>query len=501
MSLFAHFQDLVDRRKHLIFSILGVLSCFWAMGLLSSQAASEGPPNIVFIFVDNLGYGDIEPFGAKTIRTPNLNRMAEEGRKFTHFYVTAGVCTPSRASAMTGCYAQRVGMHYNERDQHVLRPISPYGLNPDEVTIAEILKEQGYATTCIGKWHLGDQEPFLPTRQGFDSYFGIPYSDDMTARVWEPDGSTWPPLPLMENEAVIEAPVDRDYLTKRYTERALEFIESNQKRPFFLYMPQAMPGSTRAPYASPEFRGKSEAGPWGDAVEELDWSVGEILDKLVELDLHENTLVVWTSDNGSPMVTSPGGPYRGTNAPLFGRGYTTAEGAFRVPTLFWWPGKITERTICSELATTMDFLPTFARLAGSEPPKDRVIDGHDIRPLIYGEKGAKSPYEAFYYYNRDQLQAVRSGLWKLFLPLENSMRHPHYPRSYTGPTEAFLFNVIEDIGCSRNVAAEYPEVVARLELLAEQARKDLGDLDLSGSGQRQRGHVENPVPQLLGNQP
>ena len=175
MSLFAHYKDSVNRLKHLIFSVLGALSCLWPIGLLSLQAASEGPPNIVFIFVDNLGYGDIEPFGATTIRTPNLNRMAEEGRKFTHFYVTAGVCTPSRASAMTGCYAQRVGMHYNERDQHVLRPISPYGLNPDEVTIAEILKEQGYATTCIGKWHLGDQEPFLPTRQGFDSYLGIPY--------------------------------------------------------------------------------------------------------------------------------------------------------------------------------------------------------------------------------------------------------------------------------------------------------------------------------------
>ena len=497
MSLFAHYKDSVNRLKHLIFSVLGALSCLWPIGLLSLQAASEGPPNIVFIFVDNLGYGDIEPFGATTIRTPNLNRMAEEGRKFTHFYVTAGVCTPSRASAMTGCYAQRVGMHYNERDQHVLRPISPYGLNPDEVTIAEILKEQGYATTCIGKWHLGDQEPFLPTRQGFDSYLGIPYSDDMTARVWEPDGSTWPPLPLMENESVIEAPVDRDYLTKRYTERALEFIESNKERPFFLYMPQAMPGSTRAPYASPEFRGKSEAGPWGDAVEELDWSVGEILDKLVELGIDENTLVVWTSDNGSPMVTSPGGPYRGTNAPLYGQGYTTAEGAFRVPTLFWWPGKIAESAICSELATTMDLLPTFARLAGAEPPKDRVIDGHDIRPLIFGEKGAKTPYEAFYYYNRDQLQAVRSGAWKLFLPLEKSMRHPRYPRSYTGPTEAFLFNVVEDVGCSRNVAADYPEVVARLELLAEQARKDLGDLDLSGSGQRRRGQVENPVPRLI----
>ena len=457
------------------------------------------PPNIVFIYADNLGYGDIEPFGATTIKTPHLNRMAAEGRKFTHFCVTAGVCTPSRASAMTGCYAQRVGMHLNERDQHVLRPISPYGLNPEEITVAEILKDQGYATTCIGKWHLGDQPPFLPTRQGFDSYFGIPYSDDMTARTWEPDGSVWPPLPLMENEQVIEAPVDRDYLTKRYTERALDFIEANQDGPFFLYMPQAMPGSTRAPYASPEFRGKSEAGPWGDSVEELDWSLGQILDKLVELGIDNNTLVLWTSDNGSPMIRAQDGPYRGTNAPLFGTGYTTAEGSFRVPTIFWWPGKIPAGTVSEELTTTMDLLPTFASLAGSSPPTDRTIDGYDVRSLLFDESGAKTPYDVFYYYTRDQLQAVRSGPWKLFLPLESSTRHPHYARNHSGPTEALLFNVVEDIACEHNVIENHPEIVARLEAFAKKAREDLGDFDQSGSGQRARGFVTNPKPQVLPN--
>ena len=497
MSFFAYFQDTVGRLKHLIFSVLGALSCLWGMGLLSLQAASEGPPNIIFIFVDNLGYGDIEPFGATTTRTPNLNRMAKEGRKFTHFYVTAGVCTPSRASAMTGCYAQRLGMHFNERDQHVLRPISPYGLNPKEITIAEILKEQGYAATCIGKWHLGDQESFLPTRQGFDSYYGIPYSDDMTARVWENDGSKWPPLPLMENETVIEAPVDRNFLTKRYTERALEFIEANKDGPFFLYMPQAMPGSTRAPYASPDFRGKSEAGPWGDSVEELDWSVGRILDRLSELDLDQNTLVLWTSDNGSPMVTSPDGPYRGTNAPLYGQGYTTAEGAFRVPTLAWWPGKIPAGSECDELVSTMDLLPTFAQLAGGAPPSDRKIDGYDIQPLLFGVENAKSPYEVFYYYNRDQLQAIRSGPWKLFLPLTESVRHPRYPRRYTGSTEAFLFNLVEDVSCTQNVASNRPDIVARLEALAEKARRDLGDYGVPGNAQRERGQVDGPKPQTL----
>ena len=222
--------------------------------------------NFIVIFCDNLGYGDVEPFGSKVHRTPHLNRMAKEGRKFTHFYVTAGVCTPSRASIMTGCYAQRVQMHVNPRDQHVLRPISPYGLHPDEITLAEVLKKQGYATTIIGKWHLGDQPEFLPTRQGFDSFFGIPYSDDMTKATGERigsrmDGDRWPPLPLMENEKVIEAPADRDLLTKRYTERALRFIEQNKKNPFFLYFPHAMPGSTVKPFASPKFKGKSKNGP------------------------------------------------------------------------------------------------------------------------------------------------------------------------------------------------------------------------------------------------
>jgi arylsulfatase A len=482
-----------------IFAILNPLFLTLLTGCSGSadEQTESKPPNIIFVYADNLGYGDIEPFGAKTIKTPQLNRMAAEGRKFTHFCVTSGVCTPSRSSAMSGSYAQRVGMHWNERDDHVLRPISPYGLNPNEITVAEILKKRGYATTCIGKWHLGDQPEFLPTRQGFDSYYGIPYSDDMVARTWDADGSVWPPLPLMENETVVEAPADRDTLTKRYTERALSFIEANQDKPFFLYMPQAMPGSTLVPYASEAFKGKSAAGPWGDSIEELDWSVGQILDKLVELKLDANTLVLWTSDNGSPMTRRPDSPYRGTNAPLFGRGYTTAEGAFRVPAIFWWPGKVPAGTICNELSTTMDLLPTFARLAGTEPPTDRVIDGHDMRPLLFNEPGAVSPYDAFYYYQRDQLQAVRSGPWKLFLSIESPIRHPHHPTNQPGPTQKLLFNVVEDIGSEHNRAAEHPEIVQRLEALAEKARAELGDRGKTGTGQRPRGRVDNPEPQVL----
>ncbi|MDF1853073.1 MAG: sulfatase [Verrucomicrobiales bacterium] len=453
-------------------------------------ADEERPPNFIVIFCDNLGYGDIEPFGSKVHRTPHLNRMAEEGRKFTHFCVTAGVCTPSRSSLITGCYSQRVGMHLNPRDHHVLRPVSPYGLHPDEITIAEALKARGYATGIIGKWHLGDQEPFLPTRQGFDFFFGVPYSDDMTERIWDRDGSQWPPLPLMENEKAIEAPVDRNGLTLRYTERALDWIEEQKDTPFFLYLPHAMPGSTSSPFASEAFRGKSENGPWGDSIEELDHSTGQILDKIRELGLEKDTLVIWTSDNGAPIRPEPGDVSRGSNAPLHGRGYTTSEGAFRVPTILWQPGTVPAGTVCEELTTTMDLLPTFVAMAGGgEPPE---VDGFDISPLIRGDDNSKTPYPWFAYYYLDQLQAVRSGPWKLFLPLENFVRHPHFKRENS--SHPLLFHLIDDPSCKSNAASENPEVVLRLSDLAKEIRKDLGDQGKPGEGLREPGKVPNPVP-------
>lgn len=452
---------------------------------MATEDASPRQPNFVVVFCDNLGYGDIEPFGSKLHRTPSLNRMACEGRMFTHFCVTAGVCTPSRASLMTGCYPQRVGMHHNERDGWVLRPVSPYGLNPDEVTIAESLKQQGYATAAIGKWHLGDQPQFLPTQQGFDNFFGVPYSDDMTARTWT-DGSEWPPLPLMENDTVIEAPVDRNGLTRRYTERAMQWIAEHQDRPFFLYLPQAMPGSTRTPFASPEFRGKSKNGPWGDSVEELDWSIGKILDQLRSLDLAEDTLVIWTSDNGAPVNRDVTDLSRGSNLPLHGRGYSTAEGAFRVPMIAWQPGTVLPGTVCAELASTMDLLPTFAKLAGNQRPTPLTIDGRDISPLLHGEPDAKSPHQAFYYYHQDQLHAVRSGPWKLFLPV-HSVPHPHFKKDEV--PKPLLFNVVTDISCQHNVAADHPAVVRRLTLIAEAARSELGDVGRVGSGQRPPGRI------------
>jgi len=465
-------------------------------------AADDGrSPNFIVILCDNLGYGDIGPFGSQLHRTPNLDRMAQQGRKFTHFCVTAGVCTPSRASLLTGCYAQRIGMQDNPRDGRVLRPISPYGLNPEELTIPECLRDAGYATGIIGKWHLGDQPPFLPTRHGFDSFFGIPYSDDMTAAVGkglrEPlrqrlRGDEWPPLPLLRDELVIEAPVDRNGLTRRYTEAAIKFIRRHRERPFFLYLSHAMPGSTRAPFASERFRGQSRNGPWGDAVEELDWSTGQILECLTKLKLQSRTLVVWTSDNGAPLAREPNDLSRGSNRPLHGRGYTTSEGAFRVPTICWWPGRIPAATTCEHLASTMDLLPTFAALAGTTLPEGQSIDGHNIAPLLLGTPSAESPYDAFYYYESDQLQAVRSGPWKLFVPLTEFTNHPHFRRGV--PAAELLFHVVSDIGCRRNVARENPEVVARLTALAEAGREELGDRGRRGSGQRPAAKVADPVP-------
>lgn len=464
-------------------SVLLLLCVACLAGATSVVGADPARPNIIFIFCDNLGYGDAGCFNPEAKqRTPRIDRMAAEGMKFTDCYAAAAVCTPSRAALMTGCYPRRVGLDNTDPDGLVLRPVSRNGLNPDEITIAELLKSQGYATTCIGKWHLGDQPPFLPTNQGFDSYFGIPYSDDMTARASRPE---WPPLPLMEDDKVIEAPVDRNLLTKRYTERTVEFIEKHQDEPFFVYLPQAMPGSTATPYSSEAFRGKSANGPWGDSVEELDWSTGEILDALKRLDLDEKTLVIWTNDNGAPAPDRRGG----SNLPLKGNAYSVAEGGMRVPFIARWPGKIPAGTECREVITLMDMLPTLAHLAGAKVPTDRVIDGHDIRPLMFGEPGAKSPTKAFFYYYVNQLQAVRSGPWKLYLA------QPAQGRRKAVPME--LYNLVEDPKETRNQAENRPDLVAQLEGLFDGAREDLGELDREGANVRALGRHQPPTARVL----
>ncbi len=446
-------------------------------------------PNFIVIFADNLGYGDFGCYGSKVHKTPNVDQMAAEGLRLTSFYSTSGVCTPSRASLLTGCYPRRVNMHVSGTGTPVLRAIDSKGLHPAEITVARLLKGAGYATACIGKWHLGDQPPFLPTRHGFDCYFGIPYSDDMTPSKHNPH---WPPLPLMRNDKVIEAPVDRDYLTKRYTEETIRFISENKDRPFFVYLPHAMPGSTRRPFASPAFQGKSANGPYGDSVEEMDWSTGEIFAALKRLGLDNDTLVIWTSDNGAVRLDLP----QGSNAPLKGWGYDTSEGAMRMPCIIRWPGRVRAGTVSDELASTMDLLPTLAFLAGARPPSDRIIDGCDIRPLLFGEAGFKSRYDevGFFYYHMGQLQAVRSGPWKLYLPLEKKRVSL---RGDTATSPAALFDVRNDLGETNEASAQHPDVVARLLALAEKAREDLGDGDREGRNQRPAGRVDDPKPQVL----
>jgi len=439
-------------------------------------------PNFILIMADNLGYGDIGPFGSKLHRTPNLDRMAREGRKLTSFYSASGVCTPSRAALMTGSYPRRVGLGWTAEDGHVLRPVSPNGLHPNEITIAEVLKKAGYATACIGKWHLGDQPEFLPTRQGFDYFLGLPYSDDMThatgQRIGERlRGKQWPLLPWMENENVIEAPADRNQMTQRETAGALKFIAANKTKPFFLYLPHNMPGSSRAPFSSERFRGKSKNGPWGDAVEELDWALGEIFKALKNHKIDERTLVIWTSDNGAPRRNPP----QGSNGPLGGWGYTTAEGGMRVPAIVRWPGFIPANCASDELGSLMDLLPTFAELAGAKLP-ERTLDGKNIWST-WSPANAKSPHKYFLYYNTKHLEAVRDGHWKLVLP---SKRNPK-PK---------LFDLKTDTAEKHNVAAQHADVVKRLLAAAEHARMDLGDGDRKGANVRAVGRAIEPTPRL-----
>ncbi|MHB8995998.1 MAG: sulfatase family protein [Armatimonadota bacterium] len=444
-------------------------------------------PNFIVIFADNLGYGDFGCYGSTVHRTPHVDRLAAEGVRFTSFYSTSGVCTPSRASMMTGCYPRRVGLHESGEGLAVLRPLDHAGLHPDEITVAKLLQNEGYATACIGKWHLGDQDPFLPTSHGFDTFYGIPYSDDMTPRAQFP---AWPLLPLMRDKAVTDAPIDRDYLTRLYTEETCRFIRDNHDRPFFIYLPHAMPGSTNRPFAHPDFQGKSANGPYGDCIEEMDWSTGEIMKTLEELGLDDNTVVIWTSDNGATFQDPP----QGSNAPLKGYGYDTSEGAMRMPCIARWPGRIAAGRTCDELSSTMDVLPTLAALAGADLPHDRIIDGQNLAPLLCEDvPGSAYDHKGFFYYFMGQLQAVRSGPWKLYLPLPD--KHPGVGRPAADLGLA-LFNVADDLGETHEASSEHPEVVQRLLSLAEQAREDIGDGARQGKGQRPAGWVEHPVARV-----
>ena len=456
--------------------------CWLALLFVSVSGQSPRSPNIIFIFADDLGYADLGVYGSTKNRTPNLDRMAAEGMRFTDFYSSSPLCTPSRASLMTGCYAQRVSLQVNEKDQGVLFPVNQRGLNAGETTLPELLKTRGYATSIIGKWHLGDQPEFLPTRHGFDEYFGIPYSNDM-GNERPPNTPVYPPLPLLRNEKVIEIEPDQRALTRHYTDEAIRFIKAQRGKPFFLYLPHSMPHWPQ--YASENFAGKSANGKWGDAVEELDWSVGELMKTLKELKLDNNTLVFFTSDNGGQIRDGA------NNAPLRGGKATTLEGGLRVPMIARWPGKIPAGRVNRELATMMDVLPTLTKLTGAQLPKDRVIDGRDIQPLLTGKRGARSPHEFFFYYRLKQLQAVRSGQWKLQLAREEMVNRQ--------PTQVplALYDLTTDIGETRDVAAAHPDIVQRLRVAAERMRAELGDGATMGNAARPAGHVEKPQPLTL----
>ena len=440
--------------------------------------ATERKPNIIIVFCDDLGYADIGPFGAKKHATPVLDQMAREGMRLTDFYSTCPVCTPSRSSLMTGCYPRRVNMHVDEQNLCVLFPAARKGLNPEEVTIAEVLKEQNYSTMCIGKWHLGDHPDFMPTNHGFDHYFGIPYSNDMNRKEV--------PLPLVRDLTVIRDRVQKETtITAQYTSEAVKFIKSNSGNPFFLYLPHTAVHLPLVP--GEKFKGSSEGGAYGDWVQEIDWSMGELFKTIKSEGIDKHTLVLFTSDNGSAREK------QGSNLPLRGRKGRTDEGGMRVPCLVRWPGRIPAGSSSGALTCTMDLLPTAAAISGGTLPADRPIDGKNIWPILSGQaKG--HPRDAFFYYQMDQLQAVRSGDWKLFLAMDSKKRNWGKPE---GKKELALYNLARDIHEDNNVAAGHPEIVRRLISHAKAAREELGDVGRPGKGQRKAGWVETPSPRLL----
>ena len=366
--------------------------------VLPEAHAQEHSPNIVVLFADDLGYGDIGPFGHPTIDTPHLNRMAREGLRLTQFYAAASVCTPSRAGLLTGRLPVRSGMASSER--RVLFPNSPGGLPDAEITIAEALKEEGYATAAVGKWHLGHLPGHLPPEHGFDRYFGVPYSNDMDT---DEDGAEG--VPLVRNKTVVEHPATQETLTRRYTEEALSFIDAHEEQPFFLSLPYTFPHVPL--YASEQFEGTSARGLYGDVVEEIDWSVGQILSTLRERDLAENTLVVFTSDNGPWLIMDEEG---GTSGLLRGGKGSTWEGGMRAPTLAWWPGTIEGGTVSDAVGSTMDLFPTALELAGAEIPDDRVIDGESLLPVFLNPDAQGRDH--VFFYRGDRVFAVRKGPWK-----------------------------------------------------------------------------------------
>lgn len=439
------------------------------LAALENQApAADAPkPNMVIIFCDDLGYGDLACYGHPTIRTPNLDRMAGEGQKWAQFYVAASVCTPSRAGLITGRLPIRTGMCSSHR--RVLFPDSAGGLPGEEVTIAEVLKSAGYATHAIGKWHLGHLPQFLPTSQGFDSYFGIPYSNDMDRAAESPRGreAFWAPkaeywnVPLMRGTEIVERPTDQNTITRRYTAEAVRLIQENKDRPFFIYLAHSMPHVPL--FASEQLAGGSRRGLYGDVIEEIDWSVGRVLNTLVELNLDQRTLVVFTSDNGPWLIFDQHGGSAGLLRD--GKGCTW-EGGMREPALFWWPGTI-RPAVVRELGSTLDLLPTAAKLAGAAAPAERVLDGYDLSPVLLG--AGTSPRETVFFYRGTQLYAVRKGAFKAHF-ITQPAYGPGKPEQHDPP---LLYHLDHDPGEQYNVAEKHPEAIAEIRKAVELHQAEL----------------------------
>jgi len=439
--------------------------------VLGSSAWAATPstkPNIVLMFIDDMGYGDIGPFGNTVNKTPNLDRMAEEGIKLTQFYVANTACTPSRAALLTGTYAHRIGMDGGNGNLVVTFPGDSRGLNPSEITIAEMLWENGYATGCFGKWHLGDQPEFMPLNQGFDTYFGIPYSNDMWPQHTARNPITkrkYEPLPVMKQDkavAHVADEFDQSLLAEVITDEAIAFIEKNQKRPFFCYIPHAHVHYPR--HARPEYLKRAEGNVDRAHVEEVDDSIGRVLQTLRDLKLDHNTLVIFTSDNG-PAGGMSSGPLRGTKG---GKKY---EGHMRVPTLAWWPETIPAGSISKEIGVTTDLLPTLAKLTQFQAPTDRIIDGKDISGILLGKKDARSPHQLHFYEN----EGIRSGNWKLVKKARSKLE---------------LYDLSKDLGERKDLSGKHPEMVQELDrLLKEHASSIAANL-------RPAGFAENPKPIL-----
>ncbi|MBW3468234.1 sulfatase family protein [Arthrospiribacter ruber] len=432
----------------------------------------ETLPNIVLIYTDDQGYNDLGVYGSPDILTPNLDQLAQEGMRFTNFYVAQAVCSASRAALLTGTYPNRIGIH------GALDHSSRHGLNPEEVTIAKMLKPKGYQTAIFGKWHLGHYPEFLPTNHGFDEFFGIPYSNDMWP--YHPETKDYyPPLPLYENEKVVDTlHTDQSMLTTWLTERAISFIEKNREKPFFLYLPHPMPHVPL--FVSEKFEGKSERGLYGDVIMELDWSVGEIVKSIREKGLEENTLIIFLSDNGPWLSYSL---HAGSAYPLKEGKGTSWDGGVKVPAIFKWPGKIPAQSVQKHPAMNIDILPTIAAVTGAGLPENH-IDGMEITSM-WKNTASKSPQEAYFiYYNRNDLQAVLMDEWKLVLPHSyRSLKEGQSPREDGMPlkyemrelSKPELYHIAKDQSESTNVIEDYPDIYQKMLDLAEHARKDLGD--------------------------